>query len=187
MDGNLSGENTRLSTVTPQASHPQETPPGKFSDLADQVPDSLGGFDQQRHPQRSFGTNLEADNQLIADREGNDELFPRQRLSNVDQIQYQQVMDSRERDRVHCTRKLDTRSPVTGLSKSKWQTNSSKTIVHSILTTFPICRWRVHQLIAPQQLKPPMPAPQRIQVLLAVKAKVTPGWRTSTHFNKSQG
>jgi hypothetical protein len=108
MDGGPSGENIQLIHVTPQASHPLGMPPGKFSDMADTVQDSLGGSNQHRHLQRSLDTNLEADNPLKADREGNKELFPRQRLSDVDQLQYQQVMDSREKDRADRTRKLDT-------------------------------------------------------------------------------
>jgi hypothetical protein len=56
---------------------------------------------------------------LTAAREGNEELLPRQRLSDVDQLQYQQVMDSRERDRVDRIRKLDSHSPATGLAKKQ--------------------------------------------------------------------
>jgi hypothetical protein len=88
--GGTRGDNPPSNHVTPQASHPQGTPPGKFADVADNVPDSLGGHDHQRPLLRPLGTDPETDTPLTAEREGNAELLPRQRLSDVDQLQYQQ-------------------------------------------------------------------------------------------------
>jgi hypothetical protein len=114
-----SRDNPLSKGVTPQSSFPQGTPYRKALEAAGNVPDSLGVANQQRLIQSTLAEDTVQDTPLNAARDGNEELLPRQRLSDVDQLQYQQVMESRERDKVDRIRKLDSRSPVTGVGKKQ--------------------------------------------------------------------
>jgi hypothetical protein len=81
------------------------------------VQDSLGGIGIHRQPQ--FLTVHASEDRALLENESfdQDELLPQQRLGDIDQLQYHQVMASRDKDQADQTRKLDTRSPVAGSTK----------------------------------------------------------------------
>jgi hypothetical protein len=106
--------NPTLDQITPQAACLLRQQRGNSRGHAHSVPDSLvaAGGHRQHLVAGSQGPDDESDFENAGADQA--ELVPRQRIGDLDQLQYTQVMASREKDRAERTRKLDTRSPVTG-------------------------------------------------------------------------
>jgi hypothetical protein len=119
--GETKGAHSSQLQITPQATTFMGNQIGAFAGSSRTVQDNIGGNQTHGHTLPPVGVNAEvsAHPDTGIDDNSLEELLPRQHLGDVDQLQYSNLMTSREKDRADRTRKLDTCSPVTGHTKAQ--------------------------------------------------------------------